>query len=508
MTRFLSIITNKSYWLSFISGLSLVFAYAPYSLWWLPALSLPLWYSQINLTSPKQAAANSFAFGLGWFGSGISWVHVSIDEFGGLPIVATFILMLLLCSYLALFPALSGYLSARFTPNKKLSLVMLLATWTFTEWLRGWFLTGFPWLTLGYTQIDSPLRALAPITGEVGLTMIIMFISLCFYRLACRQHVLPSRIAIIAIALATIAAHQLNWVTPTGKTTNVALVQGNIAQELKWLPEQELPTMLKYLDLTRQNYQADIVVWPESAIPALEATVDEFLDIANQGAAINNTAIVTGIINYNFESREYFNSLIVLGKKQPEDTQGSYYYPNNNRYYKHHLLPIGEFVPFQEWLRPLAPLFNLPMSSFTRGSYVQQNLIANGIQIAPLICFEIAFANQLAANFSNETNLLLTVSNDAWFGTSHGPHQHMDIARMRALEFGRPLVRSTNTGVTAIVDHQGNFVEKAPQFEEVVVSSQVSLVDGLTPFSRYQHYPVFLLSLILFLAIYFRKSQL
>ena len=236
--------------------------------------------------------------------------------------------------------------------------------------------------------------------------------------------------------------------------------------------------MLKYLDLTRAHYGADLFVWPESAIPAAELLAEEYLDLVNSAAALNNTAVITGIINYNFETKQYFNSLIVLGKQQADDTQGQYYYPSDNRFNKHHLLPIGEFVPFQEWLRPLAPFFNLPMSSFTRGDYVQKNLIANGITIAPLICFEIAFPAQLQANFQQDTQLLLTVSNDAWFGTSHGPHQHMEIARMRALEFGRPLVRSTNTGITAVVDHHGQFIDRLPQFEEGVLNSEVALVSG------------------------------
>jgi len=266
--------------------------------------------------------------------------------------------------------------------------------------------------------------------------------------------------------------------------------------------------MLKYLDLTRQHYGADLFVWPESAIPAAEPLVGEFLDMANNAAAYNDTSIITGIINYNFESKEYFNSLIVLGKQYREDTQGSYYYPNRNRFYKHHLLPIGEFVPFEAWLRPIAPMFNLPMSSFTRGAYVQPNLVANGINLAPLICFEIAFPEQLHANFFNNTDILLTVSNDAWFGTSHGPHQHMEIARMRALEFGRPLIRSTNTGITIAVDHHGNIVDKLPQFVEAVLKSTVSLVEGRTPFSLYQRYPTFLLALIVALVVLIKKRKL
>ena len=229
--------------------------------------------------------------------------------------------------------------------------------------------------------------------------------------------------------------------------------------------------------------------------------VGEYLDLVNSSAHLNDSAIITGIINYNFESEEYFNSLIVLGKRMPDDKQGSYYYNNPNRYAKHHLLPIGEFVPFQSILRPLAPLFNLPMSSFSRGSYTQANLVVNGTYIAPLICFEIAFPEQLAASFNQQTQMLMTVSNDAWFADSHGPHQHLEIGRMRALEFGRPLLRSTNTGITAAIDHQGKIVNVIPQFKEGVLRAEIDLVKGTTPYSKYGQALRFFIPFIFFILI-------
>ena len=229
----------------------------------------------------------------------------------------------------------------------------------------------------------------------------------------------------------------------------------------------------------------------------MEASVQDYLKTVNKSALLNNTAIITGIINYNFESKAYFNSLITLGQQYPDDDQG-YFYQHDNRYSKHHLLPIGEFIPFQDWLRPLAPLFNLPMSSFTRGQYVQKNLLANNVHLLPLLCFEIAFPHQLAANLTSETDLILTVSNDAWFGGSHGPHQHMEIARMRALEFGKPLLRATNNGITAVVDHQGHFISRIPQFQEVVLKADVPLVVGNTPYSQW---PRLILFLMIILAI-------
>ena len=504
-------LSKPDYWLCFISGFSLVFAYAPFSQWYL-ALFLPAFaFYKLNNKAPKQVAKLTSVFALGWFASGISWVHVSIDQFGGMPLVVSLALMLLLCMYLALFPTLGAYLSARFSTNRQLNLWLLPSFWLISEYLRSVVLTGFPWLSLGYSQIDSPLASYAPIIGEVGLTAIIILINVCFVNIFIQiknakftAMVFPC-ITLIVISLLSYSLANVSWIQLTGKNTKVALVQGNIEQSIKWAPEQEWPTMLKYLDLTRVNYDADIIIWPESAIPAMEPAVQDYLTTVNSSALLNNSAIITGIINYNFESRDYFNSLIVLGKQQSDDEQG-YYYNHSNRFSKHHLLPIGEFVPFQEWLRPLAPFFNLPMSSFTRGQYVQKNLVANNLHLLPLLCFEIAFPHQLAANLTTETNLLLTVSNDAWFGSSHGPHQHMEIARMRALEFGRPLLRSTNTGITAIVDHKGEFIARIPQFEEKVLKANVPLVIGETPYSQWPRLILFLMIIVPIIIIKFMKK--
>ena len=503
-SRLKSTLSSKEYWLCFIAGLSLIFAYAPFSQWYLTLFIPAVVFHKLQFQTPKKSAKLIGFFAFGWFASGISWVHVSIDQFGGLPLVVSLSIMLLLCIYLALYPALAAYLTARFSKNQQLNLWLLPSFWLISEYLRSVVLTGFPWLSLGYSQIDSPLASFAPVIGEVGITALIIIINICLViifnavKLKNNKKLFSPLVLIFAFCILSYVLNKVSWVQVTGKTAKVALVQGNIAQSIKWAPEQEWPTMLKYLDLSRVNFDADIIIWPESAIPAMEPAVQDYLTTVNRSALLNDSAIITGIINYNFESKEYFNSLITLGKKKTDDEQGYFYY-HNNRYSKNHLLPIGEFVPFQEWLRPLAPLFNLPMSSFTRGSYVQQNLIANNLHLLPLLCFEIAFPHQLAANLTSKTNILLTVSNDAWFGNSHGPHQHMEIARMRALEFARPLLRSTNNGITAVVDHKGDFIARIPQFEEKVLRAEVALVTGMTPYSQWPRLILLLMVLITFI---------
>ena len=507
-------ITHKQNVLSFSLGLALVLCYAPFSYYWLVALILPTWLYSLQGKSSRDATKQGFIFAFGWFSAGISWVHVSIDQFGGLPLAISLLLMLLLCLYLALFLALACYLAARFSYQKQLNLWLLLPFWLLSEFLRGVFLTGFPWLTLGYSQIDGPLATFAPIVGEKGLSALILIISIAVVYVIKQRRIMLNIALLATVSASYLALHNSAWVSQTGKSVNVMMVQGNIKQEMKWEPELTWPSMLSYLDLTRQHYPAELIIWPESAITAVEPSrqAQDFLQIAQSSATLNNSAIITGIIDYNINNKNYYNNLIVLGKSTTEDEQGSYQYNNLNRYSKHHLLPIGEFVPFADWLRPIAPFFNLPMSSFSRGEYVQKNLLANGLNLLPLICFEVAFSEQLSANFSNQTDLLLTVSNDAWFGDSHGPHQHLDIVRMRALEFGRPFLRATNNGITAAIDHHGNVIKKIPQFEEAVLKVQVPLTTGLTPYASYSTIidfiiPLLFLVLALFRQWYYKKSS-
>lgn len=449
-----------------------------------------------------------WSFGIGWFGAGISWVHVSIEKFGGLPLVGSVGLMLLLCSYLSLFPALAFHCIKKYSQPTHW-LWSLPAFWFVSEWLRGWFLTGFPWLSLGYTQTTGPISAWAPLIGEAGISALLVGFAAF---LSAQLHQKQLRNAFIGVSLAyglSVLIGQIHWFNASPEKIKVTMIQGNIKQELRWVPEQDIPTMNKYLNLTQSHWDADVVIWPEAAIPRLEPLAKTYLDTVNQIAKESETGLITGIVNYNFESREAFNTLITLGQSRsavnPEE--GAYYYGHPNRYEKHHLLPIGEFIPMEDFLRGLAPIFDLPMSSFSRGDYVQTNLEANGVHFAPAICFEIAFPNQIRANLNSDTDFIITVSNDAWFGNSHGPHQHLEIAKMRALEFGVPVLRATNNGITAFIDAKGNTQSQAPQFQDATLTQDITPAHGTTPYRLYGNAPLWALSIIsLLLTARFKRN--
>lgn len=446
----------------------------------------------------RQAALAGFCYGLGWFGVGISWVHVSIDQFGGLPLIASLGLMALLVAYLALFPALAALLSYWLNTRRRnagfVSPLVFAATWVLAEWLRSYLLTGFPWLSLGYSQTAAGLADYAPFIGETGITFILAASAAALARLYQPGPILfrvgPALLAALLIASAPLLEKLKGW-QYSGHSVNVVMVQGNIKQDLRWQPEQEWPTMLKYLDLTRPHFNgADIVIWPEAAIPQLEPQAEAFLDNLNKAAFYNDAALITGILDYNFKTDQAWNNLIVLGKDSAEASEGHYFYGHSNRFSKHHLLPIGEFVPFENVLRALAPIFDLPMSSFTRGSYIQPNLLANDYHLLSAICFEIAFPRQIRANFTADTDFILTVSNDAWFGDSIGPHQHLQIARMRAKEFGKPVLRATNNGITATINADGSIRQRLEQFKEAVLLDTVPLSSGRTWYSRFGDWPL------------------
>jgi apolipoprotein N-acyltransferase len=476
-------------------------------------LVLPAWLVLIaNYSSKKgkQAFVSGWFFGLGYFGAGISWVHVSIATFGGVPLFVSIFLMLLLCSYLALFPAIFSHLLKRYF---KVMLWPLAAPmiWLATEWLRAHFLTGFPWLSIAYSQSSSVLNALYPVVGEIGTSVVmILLASVIASALVIKSsQALMSMLVVHVVVVASVFVLSLQqWVIPTGETRTAALVQGNIEQSIRWKPEQDRPTMDKYLGLTEAVWGKDIIVWPEAAVPRLEVFAINFLAELDKRASDNNSALITGIVDVNLENDQALNKLISLGLTTSTENTLLYNYPSKNTFAKHHLLPIGEFVPFESLLRPLAPIFDLPMSSFTRGDYVQENLQAKGLQVLPAICFEIAFPQQIRANVTEQTDLIVTVSNDAWFGDSHGPHQHLEIAKVRAMEFGLPLLRATNTGVTAAFDHQGNLLGQLPQFSDAVLEIEFPLVDGATPYTTFGNIPITAIaSIALMLAIRLRKYR-
>ena len=458
---------------------------APFDIWPLALLSLALFYLGLRDLAPRQALGRGWCYGFGLFGAGTSWIYVSIHTYGGASVTLAGLLMLGFIAAIALFFALPAWVWARWLRRRDAPVADALAfaaLWLGQEAFRGWFLTGFPWLYSGYSQLHGPLAGLAPLGGmwSISFALALSAALLCnLYRL--RQHT-PALSAALALLVAPwalgLALGGHAWTTPAGEPLKVAAIQGNIEQSMKWDP-QALDHQLKlYRDKTFTSKPADLIVWPETAVPVLLDTAQGYLGVMGQFAADRHSALITGVPIRQIDEgqKRFYNGITVVGEGE-------------GVYRKQKLVPFGEYVPLQDLLRGLIAFFDLPMSDFARGPADQPLLQAKGYQIAPFICYEVVYP-EFAARMAARSDLLLTISNDTWFGTSIGPLQHLQMAQMRALEAGRWMIRATNNGVTALIDPFGQITTQVPQFEEAVMYGDVTPMQGLTPYLRWRSWPM------------------
>jgi len=457
---------------AFIAGGAAVGAFAPMYVWPLAPLALALlFHLWLRTDSPRRAALLGYAFGLGHFGAGVSWIYVSLHEFGAMPAPLAALATALYCAYLALFPALVGSLQARLVAGPAVRLVLLIpALWMLAEWLRGWLLTGFPWLAAGYSQIDTPLAGFAPLLGVYGVSFILVLLAGLLVLLATgvRRARIGAAAGIALMVAAGGALRAVEWTAPEGDLLKVALVQGNIAQSLKFEPSRYAGTLATYLRLV-EGTDARLIVLPETAIPRFLNAIDaRYLDRLAEHARRHNGDLLLGVPMADHAGR-YYNSVVTLGASPTQS------------YSKSHLVPLGEFVPPEfGWI---VRVLRIPLSDFSRGPEKPEPLAAAGQRIAVNICYEDAFGEEIIRPLPRAT-LLANVSNVAWFGDSLAPEQHLEISRMRALETGRTMLRATNTGVTAIVDPHGRVAGRLPAFTEGVLEGAVQGRSGATPYTR------------------------
>ncbi len=460
--------------LSPLAGICFTLAFAPFGYSYLVIASLVFAFLSWQECSSTRAALRGFLYGLGLFGYGISWVYISIHDYGGAPAFGAALLTLLIICFWSLFPALTAYLSTRFISNKYpvRKIWGIPFVWIFVEYFRGvWFINGFPWLQIAYSQLQTPLKGYVPIIGTYG-TGFLLALTAAVLVAGYKKHMAYRYVLLFLLTVWGTGAvlQSIKWTEAIGTAINVALIQGNVPQDQKWLPENRIKTLIDYQQLTEQNWDADIIIWPESAIPAYIAQVKEaYLDPLSAKAKVHNTDLIVSLPALG-KNKEHFNTVISLGKKE-------------RRYNKNHLLPFGEYLPLQPVSGFILALINVHLGDFVSGGDDQDLLEGGGYPFATSICYEDAFASE-ALNALPEAAFLVNVTNDAWFGDSIEPYQHMQIAQMRALETGRYMLRVTNTGVTAIVAPDGLIIKKAPSFKQVVLRGKIFPMGGMTLFAK------------------------
>ncbi len=450
-------------------------SYAPFSIFPLALVALAVFYGLVAGQTLRGAFLTGWGFGIGLLAFGIFWIRISLNEFGNMAPWLAHLLTFLFVLGMALYYGIAGALSAWLSCGPRWSgpLLAFPAAWVLTEWLRSWFFTGFPWLTIGHSQIDSFLSGYAPIVGVYGVGLVV---ALCAGLIWGLVH-WPGRAryaalgGLVMIWLAGAVLTRFEWTEPNGEPFSATVVQANIQQSLKWDPEARISILGAYLELTRANWDSDLIVWPETAVPDfLHQVRSAFIKPLAEEARDQGAELVIGIPVMDPEARTYFNGLISAGTS--EDV-----------YLKRHLVPFGEFIPFRDWLGPIADAFEVPMSDFSSGD-APRPLLEVGTRLAGVsICYEDTFAAEVREALPDAA-YLINVSNDAWFGDSLAPHQHLEMARMRALENERWLVRSTNTGISAILNHRGDVTGVVPAFERGVFTAQVQPRAGATPFVR------------------------
>ncbi|WP_110687590.1 apolipoprotein N-acyltransferase [Salinicola aestuarinus] len=466
------------YLAALVAGGFATLSFAPFHLWWLAPLAVALMYVDQHRLSVAQASLRGWLFGVGLFGTGTSWVYISIHDYGYTGVPLALFLTALFVITLALFPALIFGLYRRFT-SPRLAFLSFAGVWVVGEAFRSWAFTGFPWLLLGSAQVDSPLAPWAPIGGVYLLSLIVALTGTLLVEFCRRRWWAAAPVAALWLAPLLLPNH---WTQQAADPLRFALLQGNLPQLAKWSPEGQRNAVNTYSRLTRElPDDASVVVWPETALPMFERQAQPYLERL-QATLPSETALLSGIVQRD-ASGDYYNAIVGVG-----EVRGAYR--------KSHLVPFGEFLPLDFVLRDVIDFFNLPMSDFSAGADSQPPILTHGIAIGSAICYEIVYPD-LVAERARGANLLLTVSNDTWFGRSIGPLQHLQMARLRALENGRYVVRATSNGVTAIIDAQGNLREQAPQFETASVVGDVVPMTGLTPFTRTGSWPAWLLAILM-----------
>lgn len=465
---------------SFLAGAATVLAFAPFELHPLAFLTFALLIHLWMRAPPRRCAWHGFWFGLGLFGAGVSWVYVSLHQFGGMPAPLAAFATIGFCAFIALFPAMAGWLQARVPASDAVRACLLVpAAWVLFEWLRGWILTGFPWLALGYAAAGWPLQGYAPLGGVYAISFVTVSVAGMLWLIVRHKPKLVFAVVALLLLLLGEALRHVPWTAPAGEPVATALLQGNIEQEMKFRPER-YPRIVDTYARLAESTRARLIVLPETALPRFFDRIAPAELARFEAAAKRNGGDLLLGVPYRGGPGAYYNSVLTLGMSPPQ------------AYHKVHLVAFGEFVPLG--FRWTLDLLSIPLSDFSRGAPDQPLLAVAGQRVAVNVCYEDAFGDEIARRLP-EATLLVNVSNVAWFGDSLAPAQHLQIARLRAIETGRMHLAATNTGITAAIHRDGRVLARLPQYAEGRLEIAAQGYSGATPYVRLRDWPIVLISL-------------
>ena len=474
--------------LSLILGVLSVLSFAPFDYWFFGLVGLG--FAFLVTTYTKKLTHNfiyGLCYGLGLYGAGVSWVYVSIFVYGSTDKLLAIILTALFVLFLSVlfivpFFIVYGRLSKRILPIYKP--LVFASLWVLFEWFRTWIFTGFPWLMYGYSLIDTPVKTLAPILGVFGLSFVYAFVAstIASILIQNKRVILLNTVICMLIVALFFYSSKYTWTKSIDKPVSFSALQGNIDQNIKWQFDSLSKIIAQYDLLITEEWRQELIVLPENAFPANQNTIKRYLTYLNEEVDANNTWLIFGMPWE--QDDQYFNSVMSIS--------------GNDRtlvYRKEKLVPFGEYVPFERWLRGTISFFNLPTFSFVKGNNKNSLITRDKKNAAISICYEIVYPDFIAKG-ARGSNFLINVTNDTWFGKSIGPLQHLQIARMRALETGRYLLRVANDGVTALINKDGQIILESPRYETAVLSGYITQVKGITPFMKYGSKPVLLFCFI------------
>jgi apolipoprotein N-acyltransferase len=449
-------------------------AFAPLEWWPLailcPAALMWLWEE----AAPRDAAASGFWFSFGTFLAGTYWLFTSIHVIGKAPVWLTVALMLGLIGIMAVYNALIGYIVARALPRGGVTrwLLGIPAAWLLVEWWRGWFLSGFSWLSLGYSQTDTWLARFAPIVGVYGISLLLLTSAgalLALIRGNTRARVLAAITLIVPWGVGA-ALGPVRWTHPSGPPVSVAVIQADIPQEDKWLDRYENQILLRYRKMTESALGTKLIVWPEAALPDIANDLLPYIAAMDRETQARGSSLVMGVVRASQDGERYYDSILALGNPP-------------SWYAKDHLVPFAEFFPVPHFVRNWLRLMTLPYESFARGGTDQPPLPVAGLELGATVCYEVGYGSYML-HMLPKANALVNVTNDAWFGHSTARYEQFQMARMRTIEEGRSMVVASNDGISAVIGPRGEIQALAPPYQQYVLRSSVTPMAGLTPFSR------------------------